>query len=166
MRLILTFLLTGTAILALPSPRSNPNPRPQITAGKTLSITQPLNETTTPTTDWPTICYHDTRSLLVDRLSCAPLITYLMTRPDYAAPKVWLPSPIEPELTLEGCQVKIVSGKWQAVFSMRDVVVEMMRILLLCQPPRYLGIGGSAPVEVAEGFRYAAFHVQVTGVAQ
>ena len=42
----------------------------------------------------------------------------------------------------------------------------MERVLATCQPPMYLGIGGSAPVAGMPGLMYAAFHAQVTGVEQ
>ena len=45
---------------------------------------------------------------------------------------------------------------------MQDVVVAMERVLEECQPPEYMGIGGSAPVNGKPGFMYAAFHAEVT----
>lgn len=49
---------------------------------------------------------------------------------------------------------------------MQDVAVEMERVLATCQPPAYVGVGGSAPVAGVQRFMYAAFHVQVTGVRE
>ena len=57
-----------------------------------------------------------------------------------------------------------MNGKWEATFALRDAVVEMEKVLTLCQPPGYRGVGGSTPVAGQEGFMWAAFHVEVTGV--
>ena len=45
---------------------------------------------------------------------------------------------------------------------MQDVVVAMERVLEECQPPKHMGVGGSAPVNGRQGFMYAAFQAQVT----
>ena len=90
---------------------------------------------------------------------------YLASRRDFGLPKRWLPGPVEPEWSLAGCKLSIVSGSHVSDFSMRDVVSEMMRVLEVCQPPRYLGMGGLAPVQGRAGFMYEAFHVQVMGMA-
>ena len=49
---------------------------------------------------------------------------------------------------------------------MQGVVIEMERVLETCQPPMYMGVGGSAPVNGVKGFMYGAFHVRVTGVRE
>ena len=65
---------------------------------------------------------------------------------------------------LRGCRLIVVSGKWDDVFSLQDVVGAMERVLATCQPPRYSGVGGTAPVNARPGFVYAAFHAQVMAV--
>lgn len=120
----------------------------------------------TLTDDWATICYYGLESPRVTLQSCSPLINHFISNPDFHLPKLWIPGPREPKWQMQGCKLRIVSGKWESRFSMRDVVVEMERVLAMCQPPAYRGIGGSAPVMGKEKFMYAAFHVQIMGVRQ
>ena len=84
--------------------------------------------------------------------------------PDFATSKVWIPGAGELEWTVQGCRARIVNGEYEATFSLRDAVVEMGKVLTLCQPPGYRGIGGTTPVAGQEGLMWAAFHVEVTGV--
>ena len=50
------------------------------------------------------------------------------------------------------------------MFSLKDIVVEVGKVLALCQPPEYHGIGGSTPVNGMIGLMWASFYVEVTGV--
>ena len=164
MRLSGIFLPAGVAVSALPSPQSDFTPRSPTTPVNALTLIQPVNTTSSLTDDFPILCYYDSGSYAVDRQSCSPLIDYLVNTGDFHLPKLWVPGPDEPEWKLRGCKLRLVSGKWESTFSMQDVVVEMERVLAACQPPMYLGIGGSAPVDGKAGFLYAAFHAEVTGV--
>lgn len=151
-------LLALPAILALPPPYIPPPNA--LTLNLTVNTSSP-----SPLTDlWPTICYNDLHSRPVTRHSCAPLIDYFASTRDFLVPKLWTPGPREPQWQLQACELRIVSGRWDSVFSIGDVVREMERVLQTCQPPGFLGVGGSAPVGGQGGLWYAAFHVQVTGV--
>lgn len=166
MRLCNIFLLFGTAILALPTSQPGLTPRSSSTPAYTLNVpSQSLNITSSLTDDWPTICYWDYRSPAVNSHSCEALISYLARRPDATIQQLWLPSAVQVSWTLQGCRVSIVNGRWETWFSLRDVVLKVINILAICQPPQHLGIGGVTPIGGTEGFMYAAFHVQVTGVA-
>ena len=165
MRAFVIFLLAATAIVALPSPPPGLTPRSRTTPANTLTLTQPHNTTSSLADIWPTICYYNIIIIrAVNQLSCAPLIAHLANRPDFATPKVWLPGAVEPVWTVQGCRVRIVSGQWEAMFSLRNAMVEMEKVLTLCQPPGYRGIGGSTPVAGQEGIMWGSFHVEVTGV--
>ncbi|CAF9943399.1 MAG: hypothetical protein ALECFALPRED_000292 [Alectoria fallacina] len=163
MRLAAPLLLAlPTAILALPPPYYyNPPPNP-------LNLTVNTSGPSSPLIDdpWPTICYSDLYSRPVTHDSCGPLIDYFARSRDFLVPKRWTPGPREPQWRLQACKLRLVSGRWDSAFSMGDVVKEMERVLRTCQPPGYLGVGGSAPVGGQGGLWYAAFHVQVTGVSE
>lgn len=160
------FLLSRSSSLCSPpfAARSNPSllhdphQRPHADSSAALQSDTPQ--------PWPIICYYDLRTRPITRESCAPLINYLVNSRDFRLPKLWIPGPREPEWQLQGCRLRIISGKSDSRFSMQDVAVEMERVLMTCQPPTYLGIGGSAPVDGKEGFMYAAFHAQVTGLRE
>ncbi len=165
MRIYYAFLVAGTAVFALPSPQPDSSLLSPTTPVNSLTLTQPLNATVGILPDWPTICYFDVNYPPVTVHSCTPLINYLTSRRYSDVPKLWLPGATELEWVVQGCRARIVSGKWEAWFSLRDAVVEMVRVLAVCQPPGYvLGVGGSGPVGGKEGFMYGAFHMQVTGV--
>ena len=59
-----------------------------------------------------------------------------------------------------------MTGRWKAIFSWQDVAAKVVEILEVCQPPKYLGIGGTAPLAGIQRLMYASFHVQVTGMAE
>ena len=164
MRSLIMLLLAGTAVWALPSPYSHLPARAPLSSANTLTLTQLSNTTSPLTNEWPIICYQDYEFLRANRDSCDHLIIYLASQRDFGIPKRWSPGLSEPEWFLEGCKISIASGKYVSEFSMRDVVSQVLRVLEVCQPPKYFGIGGSAPVRGQTGFMYAAFHVQVTGI--
>lgn len=167
MRLFKIFLLVGASILALPTSQPGLLPHSLSTPAYTLNLpSQSLNITSSLTDDWPTICYWDYESPPVNSYSCAALNSYLAGRSDATVQQLWLPSAVQPEWILQGCRVRIVNGRWRTRFSLRDVVLKVIEILTVCQPPNHLGIGGSTPIGGTKGFMYAAFQVQVTGVAQ
>ena len=165
MRLFNCVFLASATVFALPSPRSDRTARTPSTLAGGLTLIQALNTSSHLTDDWPTICYNTSGSRAVNRLSCIELISYFMSRPGFDVPLFWAPGPHKSAWRLHGCEIRIVSGKWGAEFSMRDVVEQAERVLAVCQPPRYAGVGGSTPVDALPGFMYASFHVQVTGVA-
>ena len=162
MRLFNAFLLAGIAVLAIPTDLALRSPA---IPGNTLTLIRPVNTTSTLRDGYPPICFDGvvTRTH-VSRLTCAPLLTSIATRPDVDVPKLWIPGPHQPDWTFQGCHVEIVSGRWDAVFSLQDVVMQAVRILTICQPPPRWGSGGSAPVEGTAGLAYASFHVRVSGV--
>lgn len=167
MHLFNIFLLVGTAILAFPTSLPGLPPRSPSTPAYTLNLpSQPLNVTSPLTDDWPTICYWDYQSPAVNSHSCAAMIAYLARRPDALVQRLWLPNAVHQGWTLPGCRVSIITGRWRTTFSLHDVMLKMIKVLDICQPPKHLGIGGSTPIGGTEGLMYAAFHVQVTGVAQ
>ena len=165
MRLLNTFLLAEAAGLALSFPRSDLTAHSPIAVRDNLALIAPLNTSAHVTNAWPIACYVTIGSQAVDRLSCNDLIIYFMSRPDVSLPTIWTPRADELQWELHGCKVIITSGLWDSVFSMQNVVEQMERVLAVCQPPAYLGVGGSAPVNGMAGFMWASFHVQVTGVA-
>ena len=162
MRLFNAFLLAGIAALAIPTDLALRSPA---TPGSALTLIRPLNTTSTLRDNYPPICFDGVVArTYVSRLTCEPLLTLIAARPDVTVPKPWVPGPHQPEWTFQGCHVGIVSGRWDAVFSLEDVVFQAVRILTICQPPPRWGSGGSAPVEGTAGLAYASFHVQVSGV--
>lgn len=167
MRLFQTFFLAGAVVYALRPPEPDLIPRLSLTPTKGLTLIQSHHSNLTLPTlsdSGPIICYNGLSSRSITRESCTPLINYFANSRDFRLPKLWIPGPREPEWQLQRCGLRILSGKWDSRFSMQDVVVEMERVLAMCQPPSYLGVGGSAPVDGKAGLMYAAFHVQVTGV--
>ena len=162
MHLFNAFLLAGIAVLALPADLVHRSPA---IPGNTLTLTRPFNTTSTLRDYQPPICFDCivTRAY-VSILTCRPLLAWMATRPDAAIPHPWTPGRQQPAWEFQGCQVAIVSGRWDAVFSLKDIVLQAVRILTVCQPPPRSGCGGSAPVEGTVGLMYASFHVQVSGV--
>ena len=163
MRLSYAFiLLAGIAVLAIPT---NLALRSPAAPGKSLTLTRPLNNTSTLRGHESPICFDGfVARAYVDRFTCAPLLAWLASQPNAAVPYRWTPGQNQQEWVLNRCRVGIVSGRWDAVFSLEDVVLQAVRILTVCQPPPRLGAGGSAPVMGTAGLTYASFHVQVTGV--
>ena len=166
MRIFCTIFLAATIVFAVPSPHIGPNPRSVPENVNSLTLTQPLNNATSSVAeDRPIICFQDLLFIhSVNAQACSPLIATIIARPDYAVPKLWLPGPMQPEYVVQTCRLRIISGNWRALFSLRDVVAEMVRVLEICQPPRHFGSGGSTPVAGVKGLMYASFHVEVTGV--
>ena len=162
MRLFNASLLAGIAVLALPADLVRRSPA---IPGNTLTLNRPLNTTSTLRDYESPICFDCTiTSAYVSILTCRPLLTWIATLPNAAVPHHWVPGPHQPAWTLQGCQVGIVGGHWDAVFSLEDVVSQAVRILTVCQPPPWSGCGGLAPVKGTAGLMYASFHVQVSGV--
>ena len=164
MRLVNAFLLAGIAVVAIPNDLAR---RPTANPGNTLTLTRPLNTTSTLRNHQTPFCFDGTITRAhVSRLTCEPLLHWIATRPHAAIPQRWIPGHHEPGWILQGCQVKILSGRWAAVFSLEDVVLQAVRILTACQPPPVWGCGGSAPVRGTVGMMYASFRVQVSGVEE
>lgn len=162
MRLCNAFLLAGVAVLAIPANLARRSPA---IPGNTLTLIRPLNTTSTQGDHESPNCYDGTITrAYVTRITCAPLLAWIATRPDAAVPYRWVPGRHQPAWIHQGCKVEILNGRWDAVFSLEDVVSQALRILTVCQPPPRWGCGGSAPVEGTEGLMYASFHVQVSGV--
>lgn len=162
MRLFNAFPLAGIAVLATPADLAFRSPT---TPGNTLTLIRPLNTTSTLRDDRSFIYFDGTIArVYVSSLTCDPLLARIIARPDAGIPQYWIPGRHQPEWTLQGCQVSIVSGHWGALFSLEDVVLRVVRILTICQPPPRWGIGGLAPVIERTGLTYASFHVQVIGV--
>lgn len=162
MRLFFAFLLVGIVVFAIPTDLALHSP---LTPGDTLTLTRPLNNTSMLKGHQSPLCYDGAAArAYVSRLTCAPLLAWMASRPDAAVPHPWNPGSDQPEWKLYHCRIRLISGRWDAVFSLQDVVLQAVRVLTVCQPPPTWGCGGSMPVAGMTGLMYASFHVQVTGV--
>ena len=164
MRLLFSFLLLGAAVFALPSPQPDLVSRFPIISINYQILSQLPNSTFPLKAGSGALCYFSLFSRRVTREDCGTLILYLHSRYDFQTPRPWAVSAYEAVWELQGCRLSVTSGKWDDVFSLQDVVFAMESVLETRQPPMYLGVGGTAPVNGRPGFMYAAFHAQVTAV--
>jgi len=171
--ILVPFLLSLCAIISA-SPASPPSNGPDnlvLVSPQILNATSPsthtLNTTTpilpsTSSISKRTICYGPGhRSPPIDTLLCFPLIEFLATRHDFYKPVKWKVSAAQGRhLKMRGCQLQIVDGATDDVFSAAEVLEAMEAVLEECQPEVDREAGGTGG---QKGVGRYGFVVRVVG---